>query len=586
MNLKKFNKHLKKEYNETFSEKKYIYEKKFQFKLRYVFACILILFGVIFIADHISVTIYNQKIKQRESEILDLNHKELSPITSEKELKRKMNTVDLTKKKSLMQQIFSMRLSCSGSMKSSDANMAPGDAMAENPSADPDGSMNSYDTNLQTKGVDEADTAKCDGTYIYALLNNKLYIYNLSGVILSSTFVSASEIYVYKDKVVCLGRSATSIYTFDETLTLDYRVEYAELVDSRKINNELYITSRKTYNMKTIDYSNLYFDGSINPKYIYSFIKYDLDSKTIKNIDILNASGACLYASESNFYLASNNYINGKKVTIVSIITTSLEPKGVIKVEGSVLNQFSMDEYNGYFRIVTTDTLKKEDELNHLSIYNVETLEYVGGITKGIGKANQIIKSVRFDKNICYAVTYLNFDPLYEIDCSNPSEPKIISQYEAPGYSNYLHSFNIKDKEYLFGLGVDDYGQIKLSIYKNEETTTQMGKDLLIIEDYRIINPTDSFTYFVSGLRTPSAITNNHKALFVFNDSTYFYLGVMIGYRQYTIFKIDVEDSLCPVSVYKEYKDIDTDSSKVRGFLVEGKFYIPTPTELFIDTWQ
>lgn len=114
------------------------------------------------------------------------------------------------------------------------------------------------------------------------------------------------------------------------------------------------------------------------------------------------------------------------------MFTLELEPIGVIRLLGTVLNQFSMDEYDGFFRVVTTDKTRDALEMNALSIFDLnDACKRVGYLDQGIGKEYQEVKSVRFDKNTCYIVTYENTDPLYEIDCSNPTEPKIISAYEA-----------------------------------------------------------------------------------------------------------------------------------------------------------
>jgi uncharacterized secreted protein with C-terminal beta-propeller domain len=120
-------------------------------------------------------------------------------------------------------------------------------------------------------------------------------------------------------------------------------------------------------------------------------------------------------------------------------------------------------------------------------------------------------------------VTYEQTDPLYEIDLSDPTNPTIVSIYKAPGYSSYLKNFEIAGKKYLLGIGYDDdLSTRKISIYLDEEETKQIGNDFLI--SYYEFNGVDL-------LLDDIIHTNfdNHKALFIFNDGTYFYLGLKVN---------------------------------------------------------
>ena len=60
------------------------------------------------------------------------------------------------------------------------------------------------------------------------------------------------------------------------------------------------------------------------------------------------------------------------------------------------------------------------------------------GQVSGLGQGEQIY-SVRFVGNTGYVVTYRQVDPLYTIDLSDPTAPKVAGQLDLEGYSSYLH---------------------------------------------------------------------------------------------------------------------------------------------------
>ena len=145
------------------------------------------------------------------------------------------------------------------------------------------------------------------------------------------------------------------------------------------------------------------------------------------------------------------------------------------------------------------------------------------------------------------------------------TSPNIVSIYKAQGWSNYLHTFVINGEKYLFGIGfLDDRWTRKISIYKNDEQTTQIGKDFLISD---LNNAPD---LYVTPLLDYNL--NNQKALFIYNDGSNLYLGMKLTPSEYYILKVDVnaEDV---VSIYKTIK-FDKDFNHSRAYLIDGYIYI------------
>lgn len=594
MKFNKFKRNLKNEFDNTFDKPKRGLNLDW-FKKRYILYFIPVLLIAIFLGNHIYVGIYNRGIEKKYDEYVYKltsnigSSSELIKISNHNEIKKTLDIQGFERKESILDNLFSF-----GKVYDEIATNAP---TAEAPNMSPS-INNSYDTNAQTEGIDEADVSKCDGKYIYRYYENFLYVFDCStGLLISSSdlvkdeynydvdnlktgiesYIYEFEMYVYENNIILLSVNKTFIYKFiDNELILKNVINYNRLKDSRLMDNYLYLISINYYSKDTT-FDNLYYDGYSDPNRVYNIIKYNLDDNTFISVDNLNSGSAQLYMSNNHVYLATSIYASCE-ITLVSIFDLNLNPLGAVKVMGYVNDQFSMDEYNGYFRIVHTNRAAEAERLNAISIYDLESLERVGYLDNGIGLERQTVKSARFENDTCYIVTYEDRDPLYEIDLSDPKNPKIVSIYKAPGYSNYLHTFEINNEEYLFGIGyMDNMDDRKISIYKNDSETTQIGKDF-IISEYNYVD----VSYQVDNINHQAF--NSHKALFIYNDNNYLYLGLKATYNEYAIFKIDV-NSLDVVTIHKTFKFTDIDNNS-RCYLVNDKLYITNTNELFVADWN
>ena len=125
---------------------------------------------------------------------------------------------------------------------------------------------------------------------------------------------------------------------------------------------------------------------------------------------------------------------------------------------GGVLNQYSMDEYNGYFRLTTTNW--KETTQNAVYVLNMN-LTTVGALELKNTEVRETIQSARFLGNKAYIVTYQQKDPFFVLDMSNPAAPRMAGKLEIPGYSSYLHPY---DENHVIGLGMEN-STVKLSLF-------------------------------------------------------------------------------------------------------------------------
>lgn len=129
------------------------------------------------------------------------------------------------------------------------------------------------------------------------------------------------------------------------------------------------------------------------------------------------------------------------------------------EVPGYVLNQFSLSEQAGYLRVATTSRpiWWGTEPPQTLSQSYVTVLASQGGLLVPVGQVSglgvgQQIYSVRFLGDAGYVVTYRQVDPLYTVDLSDPTAPRVAGKLELDGYSSYLHPVG---NGLLLGIGQD-----------------------------------------------------------------------------------------------------------------------------------
>lgn len=173
------------------------------------------------------------------------------------------------------------------------------------------------------------------------------------------------------------------------------------------------------------------------------------------------------------------------------------------KVEGSILNQFSMDEYNGHFRIATTkgDTWSDNNRSENLLFILDKNLKVVSSLT-GIAKGERIY-SVRFMGDRGYIVTFKQVDPLFVVDLKDPKKPGILGALKIPGFSEYLHPY---DENHLIGFGKD-------TIDNNTGGAVVQGFKMALFDITDVNNPKEKFVEIIGDRGTHSELLYNHKAL-------------------------------------------------------------------------
>src|SRR5690606_1011521 len=208
------------------------------------------------------------------------------------------------------------------------------------------------------------------------------------------------------------------------------------------------------------------------------------------------------------------------------------------QLSGTILNQFSMDEYKGNFRVVMTEGNmwdEKTPSKNHLYILN-EKMEQVGSV-KGLAKGERIY-SARFMGDKAYMVTFRETDPLFVIDVADPVKPKVLGELKIPGFSNYLHPL---DEKHLIGFGYETTTRKNPQGGEPFIITKGMKISLFDVTDFH--NPKEKFTEIIGGQGTYSALQYDHKALFQHKKRNLFGFPVSIYEEGAKDFEVDYKGS-------------------------------------------
>ena len=212
------------------------------------------------------------------------------------------------------------------------------------------------------------------------------------------------------------------------------------------------------------------------------------------------SGGDTIYASQDNLYVATQQWIEWDtleerdalreaaamrtyihKFDISDPTRTTYEASG--EVDGFLLNQFSMSEYEGNLRVASTNVptwwwwgdggRTSESRVDVLSQSGTE-LELIGSVG-GLGEGEQIF-AVRFQGDVGYVVTFRQTDPLYTVDLSDPANPQVLGELKILGFSSYLHPLG---DGLVMGIGQDA-----------DETGRTTGSQVSIFDVSDLSNPT------------------------------------------------------------------------------------------------
>lgn len=419
-------------------------------------------------------------------------------------------------------------------------------------------------TNIQVENVDEADIVKTDGEYVYSISDDTVYItyaknpteMNIVAKIeepLSNVY--PEDLILQNNKLIIISgntiKTVVKIYDLADIENPDKIKEFElnkEYYTSRYINGNLYvISSGRVTSEGNLEYvedgaivnpdkPNAYKINDLNTRKQTVIASYNLNAPENKIkvqsylMDIENA-----YISEKNMYLIDNGYSGSRDVEFSDIFGLkgllgisdaieesdstygssiykfnfkedgSVEYQTKTRVEGTTIDQFSLDEKDDNIRIALYSSTKGSRVV--VLDNNLKQLGETAYLAKG-----EKMYSARFVGDRAYLVTYKNMDPLYSIDLSDPANPKALGALKIPGYSTYLQPY---DENHIIGFGFQTEEIVRRnSLGRVTSTSAKVtGMKMALFDVTDISNPKMISEEVIGDSKTNSTVLENHKAL-------------------------------------------------------------------------
>ncbi|MEA2143856.1 MAG: hypothetical protein QOI64_2286 [Solirubrobacteraceae bacterium] len=254
---------------------------------------------------------------------------------------------------------------------------------------------------------------------------------------------------------------------------------------------------------------------------LLTVLTIDLD-KGLFNVDrdAVMAGAQTVYASTTGLYVASQRYVAALEAgrvipqrsrTDIHRFDTSRPDVTTFAASGSVagfvLNQYSMSEFDGALRVASTEEPvwfddgqpagESESFVSVLAEHgrSLDLLGRVGGLGRG-----ERIYAVRFVGDKGYVVTFRQVDPLYTLDLSKKTDPRVVGELKILGYSAYLHPIS---DDVLLGVGQDA-----------SEAGRQLGTQLSLFDVSNPRLPARKANVSLGGGASSSAEFDPHAFLF------------------------------------------------------------------------
>ena len=470
------------------------------------------------------------------------------------------------------------------------------------------------ETNLQEMGVDEGDIVKTDGQYLYILKQDLSFsIIHADGsdlTLCSTTDLDASslsnasvkELYLDGSQLTVLFQGTqTSLEQEDEvyytasqmsSVLCTYDIsdpnapkltgsltQEGRYSTSRKVGNYLYLFTSYTptlldayasstmaprVNGTAVPASCFYLPEQLSSQQYLVITAVDLSANAAVTDQKVLVSGADnFYVSTENIYIATENYNSDDTFTeLAKFHYDNGHITGVAagSVRGYLNNSFSLNEYNGYLRIVSTYYDSSNDdwtEKNILTIFdeNLKQVSTIDDLASG-----ETIRSARFLEDTGYFVTFRQTDPLFRVDLSDPTAPKITGELKVSGFSSYLHFYG---ENLLLGIGYE--------ADENTGETTGIKLSMFDLSDPDELKEVNRIA--ISGITWAPAI-DDYKSILV--DAEKNLIGFYCDGR-YLVYSYDSENGFERMLVYDFFEDDLMETAQydtMRGLYIGDTLYL------------
>ena len=486
------------------------------------------------------------------------------------------------------------------------------------------------DTNVREEGVGEGDIVKTDGEYLYVMTDRKIDIVAIGNADMEKTAAITlegegwfSELYVEGDILAAVYTESAQEYGVEEdadadgrdcTVTGVYVYDISDAAQPEQVgvfSQSGYFNTMRVKDGYVYLISNFYAgipaepadreayipqvqEKLLAPEDIYipagqSGKEYTLISAFALNAPeeetdtaaVLGSSSRC-YVSGENIYVAEGLCDGEEGVTRTCVRKIAyrnggLAAKAQAEVDGTLHDSFSIDEYKGYLRLVTTvepvytsgggvqpiaGTARTEEDAGQTQLFQADSnslyvldqdLEVVGEIHDLA--PGESVYSARFMGDTGYFVTFEEVDPLFSVNLSDPSNPEIIGELKLPGFSEYLHPYG---EGRLLGIGMD----------VDEESITTEGVKLSMFDISDPASVQETAFYVIEDMYGTD-VAYNYRAVFVDTEKNLFgFTAWSSGANWYYIFTFD------ETGFHEVLKRELSGWGETRGLYAGERFYI------------
>ncbi|MEE0706837.1 MAG: beta-propeller domain-containing protein [Adlercreutzia sp.] len=260
------------------------------------------------------------------------------------------------------------------------------------------------------------------------------------------------------------------------------------------------------------------------------------------------------------FSQASRGYSDRTAFCKLSYDQGKISAVGETEVPGAIDDAFSLDEYEGYTRVVTTRYENGEPQSSGVYVLD-EHLKTVGELDNLA--PGEKVYAARLMGAVGYFVTYKEVDPLFTVDLADPRHPRVVGKLKIPGFSEYLHPFG---EGRLLGIG--------MATEKGGRVTQGLKLSMFDTSDPTDVRELTSFT--LEGTYWADALYD-HRAAFVDAERG------LVG------FSVDGEDDCYYLFTYSDergFKEALADEvaewgfQGARGLRIGDDFYVATEGQL------
>ena len=466
-------------------------------------------------------------------------------------------------------------------------------------------------TNVREAGVDEGDVVKTDGSYLYILKSSgSVRIVDIRGTKMKEIAKiqpeklneSIEDLYLDGDRLMLvttgyessMEEAESDMYTvnrYQYTALTVYDIterEHPEMAgritqegdyrQSRKKGDYVYLLTQYSpslgdsfedssvmplVNEQKLAISDVYLpDQTSQPDYLVASGINIQDPENVISSKAIVSGAADFYMSSDNLFICNNNWNDGKSSTEILRFACEdgeITAGAMCELPGFLNDTFSLDEYQGYLRVLLTEDSNGESN----SLYILDADMQVTGAIRDLADG-ETIRSARFMGTMAYFVTFRQTDPLFCADLSDLDNPQILSELKLTGFSSYLHPYG---DHLLLGVGYE----------AEEETGSQTGVKLSMfdISDPSQVEELDK--YVIKGASyLPSDY--NYKAILADGEKN------LIGFvcdGEYLVFSYDEEKGFQNLLTYtmSDWEYWDGDAS-CRGVYAGDEFYIVDQDEV------